>query len=207
MERKINWNSGCYDEIELVYAKAESDANIGAILSELETMALNEAEESCSVMRINDVPITREMFCAMSEQDKEKMLHLLSKVGMQSFETSLAEGKITVTFTPHIQRVLGCTIFALLNRLEKLDGSLNMLFPKVKLELRVPLGAKKGLATCEMLIVLLYPWLSVSETSINTVSKTVTVPTPARPVYQEKKPVQPTARKKKSFLARLFGKK
>ena len=49
-------------------------------------------------------------------------------------------------------RVLGCTMFSLLNRLEKLDGAFNVMFPKVTLELRVPLAAKKGMLKCEMLI-------------------------------------------------------
>ena len=43
MERKINWYSGCHDEIELVYDKANENENIAATLMELETMALQEA--------------------------------------------------------------------------------------------------------------------------------------------------------------------
>lgn len=34
MERKINWYSGCHDEIELVYSKAEGNENIAAALME-----------------------------------------------------------------------------------------------------------------------------------------------------------------------------
>ena len=49
MERIINWYSGCRDEIELVYDKADQNALIAAILMELETMALREAEESCGM--------------------------------------------------------------------------------------------------------------------------------------------------------------
>lgn len=52
MERKINWYSGCYDEIELVYDKANENENIAATLMELETMALQEAEESCVMLKI-----------------------------------------------------------------------------------------------------------------------------------------------------------
>lgn len=40
MERKVNWDSGCHDEIELVYSKADKNANIAATLSELEAIAL-----------------------------------------------------------------------------------------------------------------------------------------------------------------------
>ena len=71
MERKINWYSGCHDEIELVYDKADENENIAATLMELETMALQEAEESCGMLKMGDKPITREMFLEMSEQDKE----------------------------------------------------------------------------------------------------------------------------------------
>ena len=43
MERKIQWISGCFDEIELVYGKATENEKIASILSELETGALAEA--------------------------------------------------------------------------------------------------------------------------------------------------------------------
>lgn len=55
-------------------------------------------------------------------------------------------------------------MFSVLNCLEKIDGAFNVMFPKATLELRVPLGAKKGMMKCEMLIMQLYPWLSITET-------------------------------------------
>ena len=208
MERKINWYSGCHDEIELVYDKANENESIAATLMELETMALQEAEESCGMLKLGDSPITREMFLQMSEQDKEMVMYYLSGAGLQEFVPSMTEGKITVTFSPHIQRVLGCTMFSVLNRLEKLDGAFNVMFPKATLELRVPLGAKKGMMKCEMLIMQLYPWLSITETSTNTVSSTLNVQSQAEaktPVVEQK----PAERKteKKGFFAKLFGKK
>lgn len=45
MERKIGWRTGCFDEIELVYEKAEKDESIAELLSEIETMALSEAKK------------------------------------------------------------------------------------------------------------------------------------------------------------------
>ena len=208
MERKINWYSGCHDEIELVYDKANENESVAATLMELETMALQEAEESCGMLKMGDSPITREMFLQMSEQDKEMVIYYLSGAGLQEFVPSMTEGKITVTFSPHIQRVLGCTMFSVLNRLEKLDGAFNVMFPKATLELRVPLGAKKGMMKCEMLIMQLYPWLSITETSTNTVSSTLNVQSQAEaktPVVEQK----PAERKteKKGFFAKLFGKK
>ena len=208
MERKINWCTYCHDEIDLVYDKANEDENIAAALMELETMALREAEESCGLLKMSDKPITREMFLEMSEEDKEIVMYYLSSAGLQEFVPSMTEGKITVTFTPHIQRVLGCTMFSVLNRLEKLDGAFNVRFPHATLELRVPLGAKKGMMKCEMFIMQLYPWLSVKETSINTVSSTLNVqpqPQPKAPVVEQKPTEQKTD--KKGFFAKFFGKK
>ena len=208
MERKINCDSGCHDEIQLVYDKANDNENIAATLMELETMALQEAEESCGMLKLGDTSITREMFLQMREQDKERVMYYLSGAGLQEFVPSMTEGKITVTFTPHIQRVLGCTMFSVLNRLEKLDGAFNVMFPKATLELRVPLGAKKGMMKWEMLIMQLYPWLSITETSTNTVSGTLNV----QPQTETKAPVveqKPAEHKteKKGFFAKLFGKK
>lgn len=105
MERKINWYSGCYDEIELVYDKANENEAIAATLMELETMALQETEKNCGMLKMGDNPITREMFLQMSEQDKETVMYYLSGAGLQEFVPSMTEGKITVTFSPHIQRV------------------------------------------------------------------------------------------------------
>lgn len=207
MERKIKWNSCCHDEIELVYDKGESNDNIGAILSELETMALSEAEESCEFLKIGEQQITREMFLSMNENDKETVMYYLSGVGLQEFVPSMAESKITVTFTSHIQRVLGCTMFSVLNRLEKLDGAFNVMCPKATLELRVPLGAKKGLVKCEMLIMQLYPWLSITETSTNAVSSTLAVPKQDDKEPERQEPKATTEKnKKKGFFSKLLGK-
>lgn len=209
MERKINWYSGCHDEIELVYDKANENENIASILMELETMALQEAEESCGLLKIGDKPITREMFLEMNDQDKETVMYYLSGVGLQEFVPSMTDGKITVTFTPHIQRVLGCTMFSVLNRLEKLDGAFNVIFPKATLELRVPLGAKKGFVKCEMLIMQLYPWLSITETSTNTVSSTLNVQPQSEPKTMKTDANKDSheSTEKKGFFSKLFGKR
>lgn len=209
MDRKINWYSGYHDEIELVYDKANENENIAATLMELETMAFQEAEENCGILKMGDNPITREMFLQMNEQDKEMVMYYLSGAGLQEFVPSMTEGKITVTFTPYIQRVLGCTMFSVLNRLEKLDGAFNVMFPKATLELRVPLGAKKGMMKCEMLIMQLYPWLSITETSTNAVSSTLNIQPQSNPkaptADAPKVPEENTV--KKGFFAKLFGKK
>lgn len=208
MERQINWNSGCYDEIELVYDKANENENIAAILSELETMALREAKENCKMLKMGDKFLTKEMFLDMSENEKEMVMYHLASVGLQEITPSMNDGKIIVTFTPHIQMVLGCTMFSLLNRIEKLDGAFNIMFPKAKMEFRVPLGAKKGMFKCEMLIMQLYPWLSITETSTNTVSSTVNIQPAVQNKPLEEKPIQQNEMKeKRGFISRLFRRK
>lgn len=205
MDIKINWYCGCYDEIELIYDRAKENETIAKVLAELETMALQEAEEGGGMLSLDGKPITREMLIGMGERDKEAVMYALSSVGLQAFDPSITEGKITVTFSPHIQKVLGCTMFSVLNRLEKLDGTFNMLFPKAKLELRVPLGAKKGLVKCEVLMLLLYPWLSISETSTDTVSSTLNAP--PQPTFRAPAGDAPNSyQKKKGFFRKLWGK-
>lgn len=210
MKRRIEWKSYCHDEIELVYEKAEENENIGIMLSELEQMALREAEENCGLLRLDGQPITKEMFQAMSDNDKEQIMYYLSGVGLEGFNSSITDSVITVTLSSHIQMVLGCTMFSILNRLEKLDGAYNVLHPKATLEIIAPLGGKRGLMRCEMLIMALYPWLSVSERSSNVVAATMPAPVSAENTQKNnaqpiKKPAEEQP-KKKGFLSKLFGK-
>ena len=61
---------------------------------------------------------------------------------------------------------------------------------------------------CEMLIMQLYPWLSITETSTNTVSSTLNVqpqPETKAPVAEQRPVEQKT--EKKGFFAKLFSKK
>ena len=214
MERKIRWISACHDEIELVYEKAEQDDNIGNLLCELEEMALSEAENSCGLLLKDSKPITKEMVSAMSERDKERLMYHLSRVGLLEFNPSMNEPVITVKFSPQFKNVLGCTMFSLLNRIEKIDGAYNVVrFPKATLELQMPLGGRKGMFKWEMLVMQMYPWLSVRETSYNAVAadlpvnnppkETADTPLPEKTVVQET-PVP--VKEKKSLLTRLFGK-
>lgn len=213
MERRIHWVSGCHDEIELVYEKAEQNDSIGALLSELEQMALLEAENSCGILSLDGKPVSREMVLGMSERDKEAVMYYLSAAGLDKFNPSLTEPKIIVVFSPRIQMVLGCTMFSLLNRIEKIDGSYNVLgFPKATLELHIPLGGRKGMTKWELLIMQLYPWLSVREVSYNVAAdgllennapKEPTVSSqPASNAEAQKTP----SKEKKGFFSKLFGK-
>ena len=172
MERKIGWRSCELDEIELVYDKAESNERIGKLLEELETLALSEAKNNCGLLTTDaGGRITPEQFESLSDVDKETVIKVLSNMGLASLNPDINSGVLYLRFTPKIQKVLGCTIFNVLNRIEKLDGSINILHPKWTLEFQVPLGGKKGLFQWEMLIMQLYPWISVRETSTNEVAE------------------------------------
>lgn len=168
MNRKINWNSCEFDEIELVYEKAASNEYIGKLLEQLEAAALSEAKNNCGLLTTDSGKhITPEQFDAISDTDKETVIKVLSEIGLASISQDIQTAAIFIRFTEKIQSVLACTIFNVLNRLEKLDGAINLLKPKWTLELQIPLGGKKGLFQWELLIMQLYPWLSVSETSAN----------------------------------------
>ena len=170
MERKIEWSSGCYDEIDLVYEKAEGKAAIEAALSELENMALQEGRAHCNAVKRAGVTLTSERYDALPEDEKEQVLFALGNIGLADISADFAPPKITVTLSPTIQMVLGCTMFNVLNRIEKLDGSINAIFPNVTLTIRAPLGGKKGLMKCEMLIMQLYPWLRIQEVSTDQIA-------------------------------------
>ena len=232
MERKIQWNSGCFDEIDLVYGKAEGKEITENILSELEEGALAEARAYSDKIIVNGSPLTPQQFDALPDNMKEQVMYNLSGMGLSVFSAPLTEPKIVARLSPHIQFVRCCTAFSILNRLEKLEGAFNILHPQATLEIQAPLGGKKGLVHIEMLISVLYPWLKVTEVSSNEIA--------AQPAQEQPKPKQeqpapkqdqpkqepiedqkpetasapvqePSAREamtaKQSFWKRLFGKK
>lgn len=173
MEWKIKWESGCFDEIESIYEKAGDNEKIADLLSKMEGKALQEAEDHCELIKENGQTLTRERFVAMPGAQKEQVIYMLSQMGLEKFDISMANPVITVTLSHRIQMVLGCTMFSIMNRLEKLDGSYNVVqHAKAVLEFHVPLEAREGLFECECLIMLLFPWLSVSEKSRNILAST-----------------------------------
>ena len=50
MERKIQWSSGCFDEIDLVYGKAAKKEATSKILADLEVGALEEAKAHSAII-------------------------------------------------------------------------------------------------------------------------------------------------------------
>ena len=228
MERKIHWNSGCFDEIDLVYDKASKNEATAKILADLETGALAEARAYSDKIIVDGRPATPEQFDAFADSMKEHVMHQLSSMGLACVNSTITDPKITARLTPHIQYVRCCTAFSILNRLEKLDGALNVLHPKVTLEIQAPLGGKQGLVQIEMLIALLYPWVNVTEVSSGEVAANLEQkqsapqkqPTPQKqPVPQKqpymapavaasaatKAPAQKEKEAQPGLLARLFG--
>ena len=168
MDRKISWNSGVLDEIELVYEKAEKDEKIGKMLEQLEDQALSEIRESCGLLKSEKYgKFTPEIIDGMSLSGKEKIITILGKAGVSAISPEAKNAKIVCKLSPYIKLTMGCTFFILLNSLEKLDGSWNVrLVPgQTTLELQVPHGGRKGLVQWEMLVMSLYPWISFKEIS------------------------------------------
>jgi len=164
MNRMIEWRSKELDEIELVYEKAKNNQSIGALLEQLESRALEEAKNNVGMLKTgNGYCLKPEQFDGLPDTDRETVIKVLGNAGLASMNTDTQSAAIIITLSPLITRVQACTIFNILNRIEKLDGSITILKPKWTLKLQVPLGGKKGLLQWEMLIMQLYPWISVSE--------------------------------------------
>ena len=164
-------------EIGLVFEKAIDNEMIHSMLEELKVNALSEAREHCNYLKFGDVPISKEQFDSFSAGEKADVICMLGSVGINEFLPNSIEGKIDIKFSAHLQNVLSCTMFVILNKLENLDGAINVFSPEVKIMVQAPLGEKKGLTKCYMLMKLLYPWCKeISETSTNEVS--VSTPTP-----------------------------
>ena len=168
MNRTIAWKSMELDEIELVYEKAEEDSGIASLMEQLEAQALTEAKNNVGMLKTDGgISLSSEQFDNLSANDKETVIKILGNAGISALNTEIQTAAIIVRLSSIITKVQACTIFNLLNRIEKLDGAINILKPKWTLELQVPLGGKKGLFQWEMLIMQLYPWISVRETATN----------------------------------------
>jgi hypothetical protein len=166
-------------EIGLVFEKANDNEMIHSMLEELKVNALSEAREHCNYLKLGDVPISKEQFDSFNAGEKADVICMLGSVGINEFRPNSIEGKIDIKFSAHLQNVLSCTMFVILNKLENLDGAINVFSPEVKITVQAPLGGKKGLTKCYMLMQLLYPWCKeISETSTNEVSVTIPAPQP-----------------------------
>lgn len=164
MERILSWSAGELDEIELVYEKASENDGIGELLSDLEKQCLAEARSLCGLFSHPDgSKLSAEEFDSMPLREKEHNILSLGESAVVSRDTIMNEAKIQFKFGALVIDAQACAIMCMLNRLEKLDGSINVLKPNWVLELMVPVGGRKGLGKWGMLIMMLYPWISISE--------------------------------------------
>lgn len=168
MNRKINWENNVFDEIECIYEKAQQNKQIGMMIELLEESALAEARGNCDILKIGGKDVTVEEFDRFSDWDKEAVIAVMARAGLSSFNADLGSSTIVVCLSHIITKVMACTVFEVLNRLEKIDGGTNLLNNKSwTMEFQVPIGGKKGLIQWEKLIMQLHPWIS-SVKEINT---------------------------------------
>lgn len=172
MENIIESLKSVYMELGLVFDKGDSNEAIKSELDELVSKALEEARNICPYITYKNNKLTGEDFEKLESIEKADIIRSLGEqIGLSRFDTMKSmEGKLEIEFSQHIQSVLSCTMFSILNRLENLDGAINVFNPKVELTIVAPLGGKKGLMKCEMLIMMLYPWIQIHETSSSIVA-------------------------------------
>jgi hypothetical protein len=166
MNRKIMRDSGYLDEIPLVYQKAENDEFIGKYLEALEEKALEEVRTNLWQIRRKDGSVLSESdYENLSESDKEYFITLFGDAGWRTITPDFENQAFCIQFSPKFLKFMGCTIFNLLNRFEKLDGRVIDGSSKWTVEFQVPIGAKKGLLQWEILFMKMFPWAVIQETS------------------------------------------
>ena len=200
MERTLYSLSDYFDEIDLVYENAKKNETTLKIFLDIEKSALTEAENNCDMFKCYGTAVTKEKFSSLSDNFKSKMIYELSEIGLCNFSASMEAPEIRATLSEYSPIVLGSTMFSILNRIEKLDGTYNMIFPKASLVIEAPFGGKKGLVKLEMMVMLLYPWLSVREESTNQVAVT------ADKLSQTSLANKPVPEKTKSTKTSIFKK-
>ena len=168
----IAWDSYFFDEIKLVYERFEhldpALMFLTKIMQKLEEDALSEAqawyEEKLTEEQKAGLPAS---FSELSDTRKEELIDHLSGDGLSAFFVDRETAAIIVELSPKIQRCRACTIFRILNQIEKLDGSLNIIFPECTLKMFAPYGGQGGLQMPITLISMLFPWLTCSLQSSN----------------------------------------
>lgn len=188
MEWMIGWNSGLLDEIGLVYEKAERDTFLCRKLNKLEETALREAMNACQsgglLSRSNGGKVlSKAEFDALSAIDKETAIVMLGEIGLASrqggrpyFETDYSAAIISVRLSSSVVKTKACTLFDILNRLEKLDGAANIVGKAAwSLKLRVPGGNGAEYVEWKEVISRLFPWITVSVLGTEIVNKKTVV--------------------------------
>lgn len=186
-------------EIGLVLDKTKNNEMLNSMIEELKINAVAEAREHCNYLKIGDMPISTEQFDSFEANKKADVIYMLGSIGIDEFIPNSIEGKINIKFSAHIQNVLSCTMFVILNKLENLDGAINVFSPEVKITVQAPIGGKKGLTKCYMLLHMLYPWCKkICEIPSNEVSVTLSPPNSTSDFSKEDK-VETTKSNKEGF--------
>ena len=161
---EISWDTGEWDELDLICEKANKNPELIKELRALEVGALAEARALSPLLKQGDRALSPELFDAMSDSEQGHIIYLLGESGLSRFDGSnIAAHTLEITFGPTHQACFCCAAFAVLNRIEKLDGAVNELFPgDYKLSVTAPLGGKKGLTAFYFLVMRLYPWIKGS---------------------------------------------
>ena len=230
----FNWESCYFDEIGLVYEKAEvSDQKeiVAPILRQVEEEALKEARDAFDKLPENEKgKLKADTFDDLTQGEKELIVYQLSQLGLSDIATNFDEKKLTMKLSPSILSATASTLFLVLNKIEKLDGSLNILLGDMKLEIQAPIGGQKGLQKYLILINFLYPWLKPSLVSSNILERGLAERTMGNPQSRQTNAAPPPAelpeqttkthptqqadgqldqtkppQQKPGFLSRLFG--
>ncbi len=169
MHRLLEWESGLYDEMPLIYEKAGGDDEIGGLLEKLEQAALSEAQEACLdggiFAKMVGATLSPDEFNELASKDKEAAIKMLAGNGFDKISRNDEEKILYIKLKPAINKSKACSVFEILNRLEKLDGIINTNNQKWELELQIPLGGRNNFVQWEILIMRLYPWISIREIS------------------------------------------
>ena len=164
MGKYINWCGGDLGEIEAVYKRAGKNKSAEALLEEMEKQAFAEAKANCRMFKLdNGERMSKEKFGELGDVDLETMVASLGGFAVGGLSQDLEEAVLSAEFTPDAGNLSACVFFRIINKLERLDGTVQRIADKWTLELVVPSGVKGRLAKWEMLTMMLYPWLSVRE--------------------------------------------
>lgn len=157
------------EDIDLFYDKVEKQG-VEAVVSDLESQAIAEARANCGIIKLTSKDgisrnMTEEEFDKFSDYDIECVICTLGQNALTGLN-NLAIDKLQAVTTPLIAQCPACALFQLIGRIEKLDGTLNTIVEKVSFELPLPIGTGRSLMKYYMMLIKVYPWISISETKL-----------------------------------------
>lgn len=147
MDRKLMWESDLFDEIGSLYKKAEGSRRIGKELEKLEQLALSEAEKNCGkgglLTGFFNAELTPEEFNDLDVADKEMAIKYLSGLGLMGID-KISKHYIEIYLSRYFIRTCACTMFEILNQLEREEKKTAETDSKWYLKIRAPQSWGKG---------------------------------------------------------------